>query len=285
MGRITLSPSKNLGKPWFDYYHDTPQLDPAINGMANSLIAWPSDPFGGSQFHGAVLFNGPNFSGQSLVITQGGSVSDLSQSPWGNLANWIRSMRIVSTAMNSQSEIDRFLKERKSDEKVTYAEAMPEEAPTMASYPLDLIDSDPQLAELQFLLAQSSTGQTQKLVDKITSLMRPFGEFTPSSKVLRRSTPRGGGATISASGQKVSLCQSSACNTLSVTVSGQATVRIEMWYLLAQVAAGAWQIGGPATVSIPLYNNTFNIPTQCGETCYVYAVGVSGNFPVYVNAN
>jgi hypothetical protein len=285
MTRVTLSSGTNLAKPWFDYWSDAPQLPPGIDGKANSLCAFPMDAFTGTPFTGVKLYNGPNYTGDCLVITQGGSVDDLSRSPWGNLANWIRSLKVSSAGLATQAEIDKFINETDFKDKITLIEAMPGEAPSMIAPQVNINGSDPQLTELQLLVAQSAKGQTQQLMDKISSLMRPFAEFMPSSEPQGGSGPRGGGATISAPGQKVNLCQSSACNTLNVNVSGQATVRIEMWYLFAQLPAGSWQVGGPATVPIPLYNNTFNTPTQCGETCYIYAIGLSGSFPVYVSAN
>lgn len=87
MSKVTLAVGINFGAPTFDYQQDTPNLQPAIDAKSNSLVVWPQG------FSGAVLFHEPNFGGQSLVITNPGSVMDLSKSKWGNLANWIRSVR------------------------------------------------------------------------------------------------------------------------------------------------------------------------------------------------
>jgi len=49
-------------------------------------------------FNGAALYEGPNYTGASIVVTNPGTIADLSHDQFGNWANRIRSIRVEMPA-------------------------------------------------------------------------------------------------------------------------------------------------------------------------------------------
>lgn len=86
MGRIALCGGVNFGAPQFFYEQTTPTLQPDIDRRSNSLALYVQN------FKRTAFFERPNFGGDAIVITNPGSVADLSKSPWGNWANRIASI-------------------------------------------------------------------------------------------------------------------------------------------------------------------------------------------------
>jgi hypothetical protein len=104
------------------------------------------------------------------------------------------------------------------------------------------------------------------------------------------SAAAGGGGQVTAAGQKVALGSGNTCGTVTFSVAGPAVVRIEMWYLMGGMPGGSWSVGGPGSQQITLGNNLAVFspqppPTQCGQPVSLFAVGVSGTFPVWVSYN
>jgi hypothetical protein len=88
MGKVALCRGVTFGAPQFFYDASSPTLDPAIDRQSNSLAVYVNG------FVTTAFFEQPNYGGSAIVITNPGSVKDLSVSPWGNWANRIRSVLI-----------------------------------------------------------------------------------------------------------------------------------------------------------------------------------------------
>ncbi len=102
----------------------------------------------------------------------------------------------------------------------------------------------------------------------------------------RHLLPFGGGGQVGGVGQTTELGGSVAGTSINVNVSGQATVRIEMWMPLGSIPMGSWTVSGPAQTSIFLgctLGGGCAAPT--GQLCTIKAVGINGTFPVWVSYN
>lgn len=88
MGRVALCRGVTFGAPQLFYENNRPTLEPEIDRLSNSLAVY----VGG--FVITAFFEAPNYQGDALVVTNPGSIQDLSHTPWGNWANRIRSVKI-----------------------------------------------------------------------------------------------------------------------------------------------------------------------------------------------
>jgi hypothetical protein len=95
----------------------------------------------------------------------------------------------------------------------------------------------------------------------------------------------GGGGQITGVGVETTLGGAVTCQTINVNVGGPALVTISMWYPFGSVPGGIWDVAGPGSAQIQLYNNVFGLPTTCGQVVTITGKGKSGTFPVWVSYN
>jgi hypothetical protein len=149
-----------------------------------------------------------------------------------------------------------------------------------------------QLAELKkTLVPTSETIFMQKIAEYQNPLMAAGVQFTKRKFTASAAMigSRGGGQ-VPAPGAQVSLGGSTAGTSVTVNVGGEATVKIGMWFLLAQTAAGQWTVAGPGSKTFQLNCNVLQpFPPGCplwfGQSVSITAEGINGTFPVWVSFN
>jgi hypothetical protein len=131
--------------------------------------------------------------------------------------------------------------------------------------------------------------QLMKAIHQMISPLREItdaNDDTSSETDSRDASVFGGGGSVPAQGASVTLGGAYTGSTIAVSVGGPATVWIHMWMPLAQIPAGVWKIGGPATVNIFLGCNVApGCSVPAGQLATINAVGEGGLFPVWVSYN
>lgn len=98
----------------------------------------------------------------------------------------------------------------------------------------------------------------------------------------------GGGNEIPTSGSKVILGGSTAGTTVTVNVSGNASIRIGMNFTLSSIDAGQWVVSGPGASTFQLNCNgiySSGCSIWFGQPVTINAQGVNGKYPVWVSFN
>jgi hypothetical protein len=89
--QVGLYVGKNFGAPSRYYFASTSKVDDDVYQKSNSLAVYLPTK--------CIFYSGDNYQGDpALVIALGGSLPDLSNTPWGNWANRIASVRFLNSA-------------------------------------------------------------------------------------------------------------------------------------------------------------------------------------------
>ena len=123
MSSIVLARGTMFGVPTFPYSSPASFLQSDIDALSNSLAIYVAG------FTGAAFFEGQNFTGTAIVITNPGSVKDLSNSPWGNWANRIRSVHTGSRGANPADFLAQMRSIAASPDSLVVVDALPAEPP------------------------------------------------------------------------------------------------------------------------------------------------------------
>ena len=143
---------------------------------------------------------------------------------------------------------------------------------------------------LKYKISQDSKKDLDKYLDKkVNPLFFDNIRFDTTNTLSKSNREFGGGANVPASGMVV-LGGSTAGKNITVSVSGQASVRITMWFALAQIPAASWDVAGPGGSTFQLNCNIvkpspLGCPEWFGQPVTIQAEAINGKFPVWVSFN
>ncbi len=143
---------------------------------------------------------------------------------------------------------------------------------------------------LKYKISRDSKKDLDNYLDnKINPLFHDNLRFDTTNTSSKTNREFGGGASVPASGMVV-LGGSTAGKNITVSVSGQASVRISMWFTFAQIPAATWDVAGPGGSTFQLNCNIvkpspLGCPEWFGQPVTIQAEAINGKFPVWVSFN